>query len=100
MADHIHLKAQIFNDADVSVGDVRAALSELSDDDVSESSPVSGGVPEAGIEVNEGSVDVRIEGHAGEFTKTSQRALVGVLEEIEGGQNTVEIIDGGYEKDG
>lgn len=83
----------------VSEGSVRAALREVEGGDLSESSPVSAGVTEAGVRpADGGAVIVAVEGHEGDFTKTSQKAITRTLaEELHG--VAVEVVDGGYEPD-
>lgn len=99
MPEHIHLEVEPKADKRLTVADVREALSQLDDDDLSASSPVSAGVPEAGIEVDTaGNAHVRVEGWEGDFTRTSERALSSALSALDtaGG---VAVVSGGYESE-
>lgn len=87
-------------DTGVTSRDVRAALEQLTDDDVSQSSPISGGAPEAATVLTgsdgESVIGVRVEGHDGEWTKTSERALKSAVKSVEGVTELV-LSEGGYE---
>lgn len=65
---------------------VRRALDALEDSDVSKSSPVSGGASELAVTTGEHDgervVIVREEGHEGEWTKTSERALKAAVKSV------------------
>jgi hypothetical protein len=86
----------------VSYGDVRSALRAIEDDDVSKNSPISEGASEVGLTVEEADGDhsalvtVRVEGHEGEWTKTSERALKSAVQSVEGVGELVEK-SGGYD---
>jgi hypothetical protein len=96
MASHIEVTA------DVDDSFERAALCEelsaLTDDDVSQSSPITAGAPEAGIAHNrvESVVTVRVEGHGGDWTKTSMDALTTAVRRVDGVLD-VSVTDGGYD---
>lgn len=79
----------------VSTSHVREAFDTITDEDVSESSPVTAGVPEAGLSPEPGEIHVRVGGHAGDFTKTSEQALRKALRAIDGVES-VEVLEGGY----
>lgn len=77
---------------------VMGALASLTDDDLSVGSPVSAGCEEVGVaklqEDGERYIELRVEGHSGDWTKTSEDAIrrrvegidgVGGLAESEGG---------------
>ena len=75
---------------------VRDALSDLSDDDVSVSSPISAGGREAAVVVGDNTVIVRVIGHGGEWTKKSTEAVIDAVESAEG-VTVVSSVDGGYD---
>lgn len=87
-------------DGSVSAADVRSALNELTDDDLSVSSPVSAGVDEAGtgVETVGGGVfvTVTVDGHDGDWTKTSEQAIKSAVESVEGVHELAES-EGGYD---
>lgn len=88
-------------DQSVTTEAVRDSLAELTDDDVSVGSPVSAGVPEAGIGFStygdyDRLLNVAVEGHEGDFTKTSHEALEDAIESVEGVGEQVRV-EGGYE---
>lgn len=91
-------------DSGVSYSDVRAAVRSLSDDDLSVGSPISGGGEEVGIDLTgEGSdpggiLHIRVEGHDGEWTKTSEKALSRTIRSVNGVGKVIES-QGGYEGD-
>lgn len=93
MADHITIEAET-RDGPVPYSAVREAMASLSDDDVSKTSPVTPGGSEVGVTGGE-NVEIRVEGHSGEFTKTTEEALVAAVEAIEGTHN-VRVTQGGY----
>lgn len=75
---------------------VRDALSGLTDDDVTVSSPVTAGGLELAVEVGEGVLVVREEGHDGEWSKTSESAVRKAVESVDGVVGLVEKA-GGYQ---
>lgn len=75
---------------------IRQALAGLTDDDLSNSSPVTPGVPEAGIEIADGTVHLRVQGHDGDWTKTSEQAVISAIEDADGVEGLAES-EGGYE---
>jgi len=93
MADHITIEAET-QDGPVPYSAVREAMASLSDDDVSKTSPVTPGGSEVGVTGGE-NVEIHVEGHSGEFTKTTEEALVAAVEAIEGTHN-VRVTQGGY----
>jgi len=100
MVDHIHIEvspAEEIQAGELTPGHLRAALETVSEDDVSASSPVSEHVPEAGTSVDAGgSGHVRVEGHGGDFTRTSERALLTALRD-HGAIADAEVVAGGYD---
>lgn len=93
MASDIEVKARISTD-DLSVGDVYAALRTTRG--VSKQSPITPGAREAAAVVNENTAIVRVEGHDGEWSETSQTALVRALESMDG-VAAVSVTSGGHE---
>jgi len=97
MAQDIHLT---FDAEDgVEYSDVMDAAHELTEDDISEKSPVSAGAPEVGVEFSEDDgrvLHVRVEGHSGDWSKTSQNALIGAVESVDGVENG-SVESGGYD---
>jgi len=87
-----------FDAPGASYTDIRAALSGLTEDDVSVSSPISEGGSEAAVVVNGDTAEVRIDGHDGSWTKKSQKGVVSAIEAVDGVEECVSV-DGGYEKD-
>jgi|APHM01.1.fsa_nt_gi hypothetical protein len=78
-------------------GDVRDQLREVTEGDISQTSPITAGVPEAGVyETDNHTVHVRVEGHDGQWTLTSERAVCRALEEIHP-EVEVSVVEGGYE---
>lgn len=82
----------------VSRSDVRDALSGLTDDDITESSPITAGAAEVGVETRDGTVIVRVSGHEGEWSKTSETALRRAVVGVDGVDELTDS-DGGYETD-
>jgi hypothetical protein len=88
---------------DIDQSAVRDALNDLTDDDISVSSPITAGAPEASVGVERGDdmavVEVTVSGHSGDWSKTSEQAVTDAVEAVEG---VVERADaeGGYEPDG
>lgn len=99
MASDISIEVTPTDLLHLPVGPVREALRAVDGEDLSVSSPVSAGVPEAGVSPgDDGSVLVVVEGHDGDFTKTSERALKRALADVPFSVD-VEVVDGGYEPD-
>lgn len=99
MASDIKIEVSPTDLLHLPVSPVREALRSVDGDDLSVSSPVSGGVPEAGVSPgDDGAVVVAVEGHEGDFTKTSERALKSALADVPFTVD-VEVVDGGYEPD-
>jgi hypothetical protein len=84
----------------VTNGDVRNALYTLTDDDVSVSSPITGGASEVSVHFENINgtrlVVLTIDGHDGDWTKTSESALTGAVQSVEGVGDLV-ASEGGYE---
>jgi hypothetical protein len=99
MASHIEVTADV--DDSFERAALREELSALTDDDVSQSSPISEGAPEAGIAHNraESVVTVRVEGHGGSWTKTSMDALRTAVGRVDGVLDA-SVTDGGYDANG
>jgi len=89
-------------DADVSKAAIRAELDTVAEDDISKSSPISAGVPEAGIAVvhedGDTSVLIRVDGHAGSWSRTSETALRRAVKRADGVHEQVDA-SGGYQPD-
>ena len=89
-------------DADVDQADIRAELEAIESDDISKSSPITAGVPEAGIalvhENGDTSVLIRVEGHSGSWSKTSETALRRAVQRADGVHEQVDA-SGGYQPD-
>lgn len=105
MSSELHVTAE--HDGTVSNADLREAFTDL---DVSESSPITTDAPEVGIghseeteENDEGEeethhyVTLSVAGHEGEWTKTSQDALLDALKNIDGVDGTNLTVEGGHE---
>lgn len=100
MASDIEVTADLTSDADVSVGDVYDRM-RLGADEISEQSPITPGLREVVALIGEDEILLRSQGHDGEWSKTSQDALIEALGEIDGVDgSTVEVVEGGYEQDG
>jgi hypothetical protein len=95
MTDRLEL---VFAASAASYAAVREALSQLEEDDVSVSSPVSAGAPEAAVVVGDDTVTVRVEGHGSDWTKKSQEALESAVLGADGVTET-ESVNGGYSPD-
>jgi hypothetical protein len=83
-------------DGTVTHGMVRRALGEVEKDDISQSSPITAGVPEAGIVITQDTVIVTVEGHEGDWTKTSETALRRAVKSVDDVE-ALEESEGGYE---
>lgn len=96
MASNIEVTADVDDGFDERA--LRTALAALTDDDLSASSPVSPGAPEVAVDHNsdDGIVHVRCEGHDGDFTKTTQRALVRTVRGMSG-VIEASVTAGGYD---
>lgn len=97
MANYIRLTASL-GDSDASYRDFRDEVSALTDDDVSQTSPVTAGGNEVGVIVTDDEVTLTVEGHGGEFTKTTESALIEVIEDVLGEDAEV-TVEGGYTED-
>jgi len=97
MASKITIKVTPTDRESIPVGAVRRHVRMVREEDLSVSSPVSDGAPEAGVRsADDGSVLVVVDGHEGEFTKTSQDALLSAATNIPYNAEG-EVIEGGYE---
>ena len=98
MAQHLHHRFRVSNG--VGREDIAAALADVSGDDLTEKSPVTGGVPEAAITlITEQAgkfAEVRIEGHGGEWSKTSMDTIRKAVTSVDGVHEHV-AVRGGYE---
>lgn len=84
-------------DGSVSSAAVRAAIGSLTNDDVSNSSPISAGGGEVGTSFDGDVLVVRVAGHGGDWTKTSEEALRKKIQSVPG-VGDIESSDGGYEE--
>ena len=84
----------------VSKADIRVALSVLEEPDISSSSPISDGASEVAVVMHTDeephTLDIRVTGHSGEWTKKSEEAVQNVIQNVEGVGDLVDS-DGGYE---
>ena len=96
MASHIEVTADVSERFDPA--QLRAAISSLTEDDLSQSSPITAGGDEVGVAYNaaESAVVCRVNGHAGSWTKTSEDALTAAVGGVHGVQS-VSVTAGGYE---
>lgn len=104
MSSELHVTAE--HDGSVSNAAVRDALSGL---DVSESSPITADASQVGIshsteadgEGDDGEVhhhvELHVSGHDGEWTKTSQEALLDALKDLDGVDVESVSVEGGHE---
>jgi hypothetical protein len=87
-------------DSPVNGVDVRRALSELTEDDLSNKSPITPSATNVAVSPSsaneDGAVVVRVRGHGGEWSKTSETALRRAVKSVDGITELVEK-DGGYE---
>lgn len=101
MASNITVSATV-TDASTTVGDVRAELRTITDGDLTEKSPVTAGIGEAGVTIDESDsglhLNLRVEGHEGEWSKTSMDAVTRAVGRV-GGVEDVTVTDGGYESE-
>lgn len=76
----------------VSVQDVRAALDGITEDDISASSPVSEGIPEANVTVyGDDTMDVTVPGKGERrWTRTTERAIHAALTSLDGVGDIIE----------
>lgn len=79
---------------------VRGALASLTDDDLSVSSPVTGGVKEAAITTDRTgetpTLSIIVDGHDGDWTQTSEQAIRRRVEGIDGIEGLASS-EGGFE---
>lgn len=93
MARSIHI---VFDAEDsVTSGDIRDAVSELTEDDISVRSPISEGAPEIGTTTGDGWMGV-VAGSGQDWTKTSQQAVIDAVQRVDG-IGEVRDITGGYD---
>lgn len=98
MASDIRIEAS--TDGSVTKGDVYAALREIDPTDLSKKSPVTNQIREAYVAVGDAGIAVKVEGHDGEWSRSSQNALTHTLAGIGGvDSQSVEVASGGYESD-
>lgn len=100
MAHVLHQRFAVSSGATRS--DIAAALDGIASDDITKKSPITAGVPEAAISfetTDEGRfVTIKVEGHPGEWSKTSERALKSAIEGLDVVGEHVETV-GGYDYD-
>jgi hypothetical protein len=96
-----YLSATFRTDADITKADIRDALADISEDDISKSSPVSAGGSEAAVTVSAGpsgmtDFNITVDGHGGDWTKKSEEAVTDAACSV---TDSVEVldVDGGYE---
>lgn len=98
MASHIHVTASIAED--VTEANVYSALRQVGREQLSQKSPVSAQLREASVVTHEETLILRVEGHDGEWSRTSQDTITDTLAGIDGVEaESVEVISGGYEQD-
>lgn len=97
MAQRLHHEYQ--TDGAVTAGMVRDAVSSLTEDDITNTSPITAGGSEVGIEVDGTALHVRVEGHEGDWSKTSEDALRRAVEGVDGVEELT-TAEGGYEANG
>ena len=85
-------------DGTVTSGDIRAALDDLTDDDITVQSPVEPGIPGVATAVDGDEMTVIAGDGSDEFSKTTQRAIKSAVTGIEGVEEHVST-EGGYETD-
>lgn len=96
MASHIYVAGE--KDASVSKSDIYEALRAIGRDQLSQKSPVTAQLNEATVGTREQSFSVTVEGHSGEWSRSSQDALLKALINIDGVDgDSVEVVSGGYE---
>lgn len=92
-----YLRHEYEAESGVSKAAVRDALSALSEDDVSSSSPVSAGGQELAVDdTGDGALAVICEGHGGDWTKTSEEAVRVAVQSVDGVGDLVGS-EGGYD---
>lgn len=85
---------------EVSSGDVRDAVSALTSEDISVSSPISAGGDEVATAfADDGDLIITVEGYDGDWTLTSEEELRRTISSINGVYELLES-DGGYDNDG
>lgn len=98
MASHIRIEA----DADdaVSKADVYDALRGIDPADLSTQSPVSNQLPEAFVAIGAGGIAVKVDGHEGEWSRSTEQAVTRTLAGIDGvDAQSVSVVAGGFESD-
>jgi hypothetical protein len=94
MADTLEVVLSVPEELPTSA--LRDAVASLTDDDLSVRSPVTAGAEEVGVgRTSPGEAVLRVEGHGGRFTKTSQQAVVEAAESAHEAV-TAETVNGGY----
>lgn len=94
MASHIEIRAEIT--PDVSKSDVYAALRTVTDEDLSVRSPVSEQLRQVAVVMHGDHLLARSHGHRGQWSQTSQEAVIEAIESVDG-VSDVEVVDGGFE---
>jgi hypothetical protein len=82
--------------------DVLDALAEIGEDDISKKSPVTAGAPEVSTgfyDTDDGrELVIAVSGPSGDWSKTSEQAVTGAVESLDGVGDRV-YSSGGYESD-
>lgn len=85
-------------DGEVEQSEVRAALTEMAEDDVSVTSPITAGANEVSVQTDsDGDTDLvvlHVMGHGGDWTQTSEQAVRRAVEGVEGVEELVYAEDG------
>jgi hypothetical protein len=93
MASHIHIEVS----GPVSEEEVRDQLRQITEDSISQSSPITAGVPEAGVYGGtDSTVHVRVQGHSGDWTRTSQTEMCETIRSVHPDVDTA-VVSGGFE---
>lgn len=96
MASHIHVTASISDE--VTEAEVYEALRTIGNDQLSKKSPVTAQLREASVATGEDCLDLRVQGHDGEWSKTTQETITRTLAGIDGvDAHSVEVTSGGYD---
>lgn len=94
MASNIEIRAETTDT--LQRRDVAAALRNVTDADLSEKSPVSEQLREVAVVMHDGYLLARVGGHSGEWSQTSEEAVVNALESVEG-VSGASVVDGGFD---
>lgn len=97
MASEIEVTANVTTD-DLSIGDVYDGM-RLGGDDISKKSPITPGLREVAATIGEDTLTLRVQGHSGQWSKTSQEALTDALAEVDGVDGSTIEVEGGFKAD-